>query len=220
MENSLMLVPNQQELDVYMVMAKRAAESKFYQQMGGEAGVIAIMLYARELGVSPMLAISGGFHNIQGKVEMSARLMNMMIRRAGHSLNIQHPDENTCKIHGKRADTGEEYTASYTFKEAQDAGIAKPGGGWFKHREDMLFARAISRLARRLFPDVIGTAYVEGEMSDTLPMKNANPVRSKLNIVDIKPGKAEAHIEVSEPIVQVPPPVDKDMADHDAVVGE
>jgi hypothetical protein len=32
----------------------------------------------------------------------------------------------------------------------------------------MLYARAMSRLARRLFSDVIGTAYVEGEIRDTI----------------------------------------------------
>ena len=38
------------------------------------------------------------------------------------------------------------------------------GGGWEKYASDMLFARCISRLARRLFADVISTAYVEGEI--------------------------------------------------------
>lgn len=33
----------------------------------------------------------------------------------------------------------------------------------------MLFARALSLLARRLFADVIGGAYVEGELEDCLP---------------------------------------------------
>ena len=214
METLPALVPSQQELDVYMVMAKRAAESKFYQQLGGEAGVIAIMLYARELNVPAMTAISGGFHNIQGKIEMSARLMNMLIRRAGHMMQITHPSEDTCQIHGKRIDTGEEYTATYSIEDAKAAGIFKQGGGWTKHKEDMLFARAISRLARRLFPDVIGTAYVEGEISDTHKKASA-PERARLNIVDLKPGNIEDHKEVTE-VVGLP--VDQDIIDHDTIV--
>jgi hypothetical protein len=39
----------------------------------------------------------------------------------------------------------------------------------------MLFARSISRLARQLFPDVIGNCYVEGEVSGE-SASNVNPV--------------------------------------------
>jgi hypothetical protein len=48
--------------------------------------------------------------------------------------------------------------------DAQKAGLVKPGGGWTKWPKDMCFARALSRLARQLFSDVIGIGYVEGEI--------------------------------------------------------
>lgn len=162
------LIPSNHELSVYQVMAKQASDSKFFNALGGEAGIATIMLYARELGVPPMQAITGGLHNIQGKIEISARMINTKIRQAGHALKIIQLDNKACTIVGKRADTGEEYTARYTIDDAAKAGLIKPGGNWTKSPEDMLFARCISRLGRRLFPDVIGTAYVEGEVKESM----------------------------------------------------
>ena len=41
----------------------------------------------------------------------------------------------------------------------------------------MLYARAASRLARRLFPDVIGTMYVEGEVSAEKSEKKGSDIQ-------------------------------------------
>jgi hypothetical protein len=92
-------------------------------------------------------------------------MMNGMIRKAGHKLEITST-KAACSIRGTRNDTGETYVASFSVDDAKNAGLFKAGGGWDKYPEDMCFARALSRLARRLFPDVIGTAYVEGEIED------------------------------------------------------
>jgi hypothetical protein len=123
------------------------------------------LLAARELGIPPMQALNGGIWNIQGKIEISARLMNSMIRRAGHSISIKHCDATKCVMEGKRADNGDSFTAQFTIEDAAKAGLTGRGP-WKTYAEDMLYARAMSRLARRLFPDVIGTAYVEGEIRD------------------------------------------------------
>lgn len=66
---------------------------------------------------------------------------------------------------GKRCDNGDVAEASFTIEEAQRAGLANRDV-WKKYTQDMLYARAMSRLSRRLFPDVIGEAYVQGELSD------------------------------------------------------
>ena len=162
------LIPDNHELQVYSIMAKAAANTPFFKTLGGESGIISIMLYARELGIPPMQAITGGLHNIQGKIEMAARTINLKIRQAGHILRITHLDDTKCQIYGKRRDTGEEWEETYTIQDAKKAGLVKPGGGWEKNPSDMVFARCISRIGRRLFPDVIGTAYVEGEIREAM----------------------------------------------------
>lgn len=158
------LVPSQNEFQLLDQMAKAANASKYYDKLGGTPGILSIMLLARELDVPPMQALSGGIWNIQGKVEMSARLMNMKIRQAGHKLKIEMGTEQ-CTIVGVRKDTGEEMTCTFSMKDADRAGLAGRDT-WKKYPREMLFARCLSLLARALFPDVIGNCYVEGEIRD------------------------------------------------------
>lgn len=160
-------VPSQHEMDVYRTMADTAVTSKMYRGIGDQSGVMMIMLAAREMGLPPMAALNGGINIINGKVEISARMMSGMIRRSGHSLKIIENTDTSCTIKGIRADNGDSLTCTFTINDAQRAGLVKPGGGWTKWPKDMLFARTLSRLARQLFSDVIGMGYVEGEISSS-----------------------------------------------------
>lgn len=181
MENQLALrnttgsfLPTEHEMMVYHTMAEQAVSSKMYKGIGEKAGVMMIMLSARELGIPVMQALNGGINIIQGKVEVSARMMSALIRKAGHQIKVQESTSTQCILVGKRADTGEIQSASFSVVEAQLAGLVKPGGGWVKWPKDMCFARALSRLSRQLFSDVIGIGYVEGEISqinDSKPLE-------------------------------------------------
>lgn len=159
--------PSDHEMMVFQTMSKAAVESKMYKGIGDQAGVMMIMLAARELGIPPMQALNGGLNIINGKVEISARMMNGLIRKSGHKLEIKEISEGSCVIKGTRSDTGESQSSSFSVAEAQKAGLVKSGGGWQKFPKDMCYARALSRLARQLFSDVIGIGYVEGEIKAT-----------------------------------------------------
>lgn len=161
------IIPTDHEMMVFNTMATQAVESKMYKGIGDQAGVMMIMLSARELGISPMQALNGGLNIIQGKVEISARMMGALIRKAGHSISIVESTDTLCTLKGTRADNGDTLEATYSVIEAQKAGLIRNGGGWTKCPKDMCFARAISRLARQLFADVIGIGYVEGEIKAT-----------------------------------------------------
>lgn len=183
------LVPVEHEMQVYQTMAKQAVESKFYRNFGDTAAVMSIMLSARELGISPMSALNGGLNIIQGKVEISARMMNALIRRAGHSIITKESTEKACKLIGKRGDTKDSEEVGFTIEEAKNANLVKSGGGWQKFPSDMLYARALSRLARRLFPDVIGCCYVEGEIQATtqesaIPEPHENLESAEMEVVE------------------------------------
>lgn len=172
--NDLMMrssIPSEHEMMVFHTMAEQAVSSKMYKGIGEKAGVMMIMLSARELGISPMQALNGGLNIIQGKVEISARMMNALIRKAGHQIRVIECTDTQCTLEGKRCDTGEIQRSSFSIADAQKAGLVKQGGGWTKFPKDMCFARALSRLARQLFSDVIGIGYVEGEISQSTPQK-------------------------------------------------
>jgi hypothetical protein len=144
-----------------------------------------VLLAAHDLGIKPTIALNGGIWNIQGKIEISARLMTSMIRRAGHSLSIKESSATTCTILGKRCDNSDEHEVTFNIEHAQKAGLAGRDT-WKKYPEDMLYARALSRLARRLFPDVIGTAYVEGEIRDE-QTKPENLQPADVEVSDLPP---------------------------------
>jgi hypothetical protein len=173
-------------------MAEQAVSSKMYRGIGEKAGVMMIMLSARELGIPPMQALNGGINIINGKAEISARMMSALIRKAGHEIKIKESSDTSCTLVGKRADTGETEEATFTVADAQKAKLVKPGGGWEKCPKDMCFARALSRLARQLFSDVIGIGGVEGEIKaseaellvpDDIPMVEvSNPEEDEENL--------------------------------------
>ncbi len=164
--------PSEGELKSVSLIAKTAHASGLYGGIGGEARILMILLAAKELGIPPCMALNGGIWNIQGKVEISSRLMNSMIRQRGHTMHITSNSQE-CIIKGKRKDTGEEHVEKFTWAMAEKAGLSK-GNVWQKYPEDMLYNRCMSRLARRLFPDVIGTSYVEGEIKESLPPSPEN----------------------------------------------
>jgi hypothetical protein len=160
------LAPSNAEFKLIQTIARNAAASGLYSGVGGEQKILMILLAARELGIGPMTALNGGIWNIQGKIELSARLMSAMIRKAGHSLIVKTISDGECTIEGRRIDNGDCFSATFTIQEAQRAGLIRQGSNWTKYPQDMLYARALSRLARRLFADVIGNTYVEGEIHE------------------------------------------------------
>lgn len=160
------LIPTESELNIIQTIAKTAVDSKYFDKLGGHAGIVMIALYAKEIGIPVVTAIMGGMQNVMGKITMSAELMNGLIRKAGHKLEIQKCDAGICTIKGIRKDTGESYTANFTIEDARKAGLVKGAGGYEKYADDMLFARCISKLKRRLFPDIAEKAYVHGEIEE------------------------------------------------------
>lgn len=178
MSKEVSLIPSEQEMKAIEVICKYAVDSKYFQSLGGLPGVMCIALYAREIGVPTMTAIMGGFSNVQGKITMSAELMHSLLRGAGVKLKIIRSDSTACEIYGKRSDTGDEYTSTYTIEDAKKANLVKSGGAWEKNPSDMLFARCISRLRRRLAPDIATKAYVEGEVDEEKDNKSVIDVSS------------------------------------------
>lgn len=176
------LIPTKDEMDTLIAISKMAEQSNYFKKLGGSSGILCIALYAKEMGIPVMTAIMGGLQNINGKITMSAEMMNSLIHQQGHSIEILRCTHTVCEIKGKRRDGGEPFTACFTIEEAERAGLVSSGSPWQKYPSDMLFARCLSRLRRRLFPDVASRSYVEGELDEVKEEKH--DTKSTVDIFD------------------------------------
>lgn len=155
------------DLQMISKVANEASKTPFFAKLGGFSGIFSIMLYAKEIGLPPMQAIFGGMNSIQGKIEISHHAMNSLIRGKGHKLSIVELSDTLCTVKGERKDSGETMVVSFSIDEAKKAGLCRGGSGWEKYTKDMLYARAMSRLGKRLFGDVIGCGtYAVGEIQE------------------------------------------------------
>jgi hypothetical protein len=136
-----------------------------YSKMGSE-GIFAIVSKAKSLGMDLMEALNGGLYYVQGKVGMPAETMASLIRQKGHSI-VKDPKSNheVCILHGRRGDNGDTWTISFSMEDAKRAGLAK--NMYDKYPSTMLYCRALSFLARQLFPDIIrGAGYTYDELKE------------------------------------------------------
>ena len=146
-------------------IAKMAFSSGKYGAEYTVATMMNIFYTATELGISPMVALNGGFYIVKGKISMSTQLMASMIRKAGHSIKIPEWDSTKCSIIGVRKDNGDSVKITFTMEDAQRAGLSGKGM-WLTYPQAMVYNRAMSMLARVLFSDVTGGCYDEDERKE------------------------------------------------------
>lgn len=197
MSNEL-VINVQKDLVVFKELAQIAMRSKCNGNLTFE-DTLNIMLTARDLGVSPMKALNGGFYVVNNKVIMSTALMADRIRKAGHSVKIPEWTSEKCAIIGVRKDNGDSIRLEYTMDDAQRAGLLK-SPTWQKFPKNMLYNRAMSTLARVLFSDVVGNCYSEDEANDiqNIPAEQ-RPLESDPVEINVKAVRME--VEESAPQV-------------------
>lgn len=152
-------------LDDVIQLARGIANTEFVPVglRGSIEKVSAAVLYSRELGLPPMTGLSGT-HVIEGKAGISAELMRALILQAGHELAIKESTAQRCEIWGRRRGQEEWTKAVWTIQEAHNTQVfvsKDKGWGplssksqWRSWPTEMLLARATTRLARQIFPDV------------------------------------------------------------------
>ena len=152
------------EFDSVQALTTKLMKSRHYALMG-EAGIHMILAQAAALKMDWITALNAGFYVVQGRVGMSAHCMGGLIRRAGHSIQKDPSSNKECIIlHGRRKDNGDTWTVSFSKDDAVTAGLWN-SATWKKYPESMLYARALSKLFRELFPDLsLGCGYCEEEI--------------------------------------------------------
>jgi hypothetical protein len=155
-------------------------QTQHYAKMG-EAGVFAIVTCAKSLKMDPIYALNGALYYVQGKVGMGAQTMAAIIRSRGHSIT-KDPKSNDgiCILHGKRGDNGDTWTTSFSLDDAKRAGICK--NVWNSYPGVMCYNRAMSFMARQLFPDIfINVGYTPDELEEIA--EKQIPFQEKVTVI-------------------------------------
>ena len=141
--------------------------SGMFKDSKGEAQAITKVLAGQELGVPPMQAMRG-IHVVDGNPQLSAGLIAALVKRSGrYDYRVSEASDTAVVLEWReRTDAGGWETvgrSDFTLAEAKTANLAGKAN-WKTYTEDMLFARALTRGARRYCPDVFGGAvYTIGE---------------------------------------------------------
>lgn len=143
-----------EQFDTLQRAALALYKSGFFTDAKSEAQAIVKVMAGAELGLPPFASMTG-IHIIQGKPALGANVIATLVKNDGryNYRPIQH-DQEVCMIewfeNGHKV--GE---AGFTMTEAKIAGLTNKEN-WKKYPSDMLFARAITRGARRFAPGIFG----------------------------------------------------------------
>lgn len=163
------------EIEESANILNRLMKLPHYQKIGADQ-VFAMIMKAKSLNMDMVYALNGGLYCIKGKVGMPAEAMAAMIREKGHSITKDKASTDTCCIlHGKRADNGDTWTCKFSIEDAKKAKIFS--NVWESYPQAMVYNRAMSFLARQLFPDIIkGAGYTLDELKEIAGNKELQEV--------------------------------------------
>lgn len=126
------------------------------------AEIVAAGLFGRAFGWDIMTSVRN-IYVIDGTVSMRPEAMLGLVRRDGHSVQFEVAD-GIATATGVRADNGDKHVATFSLDDAQAAGLAGKKN-WKQYEDAMLTWRAVSKLCRFLFSDVVlGAGYVPEEL--------------------------------------------------------
>lgn len=166
------VLPSAAEFEASMAMARVLAQTKFVPDSyrGSPEEVMAAIFTGRELGIGAMQSLRD-IHMIDGRPVFSASLMLSQMRRGGVEILESVSTSERAWIKARRRDTGEVAEVEWTFEEATNitrkSKKLTDGDNWKNYPADMLWARAVGRLARRLGSDLLaGMVYSTEEIRD------------------------------------------------------
>jgi len=152
-------------------------QSGMFKDTKSVAQAVTKVLAGQELGIPPMQAMRG-IHVVDGNPQLSAGLVASLVKRSGrYDYRVVEATDTAVVLEWRqRPVEGGAWEivgrSDFTREDAAAAGLSNKAN-WKTYTEDMLFARALTRGARRYCPDVFGGAvYAPGEAApdaDDLP---------------------------------------------------
>jgi hypothetical protein len=158
MNNQALALYQGDGFDIMQRTAKAMVASGFFKDSKDVAQAIVKVMAGAELGISPFAAMSG-VHIVQGKPTLSSNMVATLVKNdPRYDYRVKVCDDKVCVLtwYENGDDVGE---SMFTFAEAQSAGLTGKSV-WKQYTSDMLFARALTRGARRYAPGIFGGAPV------------------------------------------------------------
>ncbi len=149
-------------------LAQAMFQSRLFSAYGTQQGVLATVLAGREMGMSAMASLRA-FHIVEGKPTMAADLIRALVLKSGLAEYFRCTERTAERATFVTKRRGEpEMSLTYTIAEGR-AAFAKgddkwAASGWGRNPADMLVARAGSKLARLVYPDVLHGIYATEEL--------------------------------------------------------
>jgi hypothetical protein len=127
---------------------------------------VATMIVARELGLAPLSSFPD-LMIINGNVGMTSKLMLALVNRAGHRHKVIEMSDTEALVEGFRKIDGEWESVGkfgFTIEQAETANLAAKET-YVAYPADMLMNKAVARMVRFGFPDVL-RGYVPDEIEE------------------------------------------------------
>lgn len=179
---------------VYKVSKYLAASDLVPKSFGQKPeNVFAAIMYGREIGVSAMQALSN-IAVVNGRPSVWGELATALVRQSGtcESLNYKFEGEGIklkCIAKGKRKGDAEAHEEVFSMEDAKLAGFADKDT-YRKHPKDMLMWKALHRLFKFLWPDVLKGLSIQ-EVADDEPMREIGKVEIVKEESAAAPAKTE-----------------------------
>jgi 5'-3' exonuclease len=154
-------------------LAQNMYASRMFSAYGTPHAILSTIMVGRELGMPAMSSLRT-IHNIDGKHALSAQLMVALVLKSGLADYFEpvsfSETEATFETHRKGARNPVRLTHTFEMalkawpKVKRDWEQAFQASGWGRVPTDMLVARATSRLARMVYPDLLAGLYTPEEL--------------------------------------------------------
>jgi 5'-3' exonuclease len=150
------------------VLAKDMHDSRMFSAYGSPQAVLSTVMVGRELGL-PAMASLRSIHVVEGRHTLSAALMVALVLKSGLAEYFEPISftDTEATFETKRKGARNPVRLTHTIDMAKTAQLLKPSSNWEKVPTDMLVARAQSRLARMVYPDLLAGLYTPDELKES-----------------------------------------------------
>lgn len=165
-----------------------------------EAGMV-LAFHCLVLRKDP-IQVCAAYHIIDGKLSKKAAQCLAELRKMGAKHKWITEANDPLKATLQVVFEGETSVVTYTIEMAKQQGLIKHGGAWTKNPWDMLQARAITSMVKRVAPEVMVSIASEGE--EEAPPAQAKPsnVKPLFATMTAEPAQAAAMTQTAKPVEQ------------------